>query len=87
MAAQTQPLDKLQSYVNKVKRAGYEPVTPQSKAAYEARLNKTLLELQDLVRQQQSVIEQVSPNLPTLLFITWILTRTQVESKQSGQRV
>ena len=55
----TQPLDKLQSYVNKVKGGGYEPVTAQSKAAHEARLNKTLFDLQALVRQQQSAIEQV----------------------------
>ncbi|MCJ1351339.1 MAG: hypothetical protein MMC33_001323 [Icmadophila ericetorum] len=58
----TQPLDKLQSYVNKVKGGGYEPVTAQSKAAHEARLNKTLFDLQALVRQQQSAIEQLKAN-------------------------
>ena len=58
MAAQDQAFVKLQEYATKVRDVIYE-ASPDGDSAYEARLNKTLRNLQDQVKQQEATLEKV----------------------------
>ena len=60
MAAQYQAFGKLQQYATKVKGIGYDIESADGELAYEARLSKTLKNLQDQVKQQEAALEKVA---------------------------
>ncbi len=60
MAAQHQAFVKMQEYATKVKGIGYDTDSVDGELAYEARLNKTLKNLQDQVKQQEAALEKVA---------------------------
>jgi hypothetical protein len=59
MGSQAQTLANLQEYARIIKETDYDVDTHGDQRAYEARLNKTLVHLQDQVRQEQSTLQTV----------------------------
>jgi hypothetical protein len=59
MAAQQQAFVKLQEYAVKVKDVGYDTEPVDGALDYEARLNRTLKNLQDQVKQHEAALEKV----------------------------
>lgn len=59
MAAQHHAFVKLQEYAVRVKDVGYETEPVGGALDYEARLNRTLIYLQDQVKQHGAALEKV----------------------------
>lgn len=60
MADEPQPLEGLQEYVSKTNNTDYGPKSTDEDEGYAARLGKTLLSLQNQVKQHEAALEKVS---------------------------